>query len=102
MEPYITYRDTDSTGELQYYILQRAFPHYISKIAYKPSDTALFYISVAGHHLYLWFDGTLQGRFMPSYKDAIDEMEVVIRHMAEWFYINRVIPEPNKYKKWKI
>lgn len=102
MEPYITFRDTDGAGELQYYILQRQFPHYIARIAYKPSDAALFYMSVAGYHLYLIFDGALQGRFMPSYKDAIDEMEVVVRDMAEWFYINRVVPEPNKYKKWKI
>jgi hypothetical protein len=59
-------------------------------------------MSVSGHHLYIVFDGALQGRFIPSYKDAIDEMEAIIRSMAEWFYANRIAVEPNKYKKWKI
>jgi hypothetical protein len=102
MEPFITFRDTDKNGELQYYILQRAFPHFIGVIKYKPSDTALYYISVSAHHLYILFAGTLQGNFLPGYKDAVEEMEAVIRNMAEWFYANRVIVEPNKYKKWKI
>jgi hypothetical protein len=102
MEPFITFRDTDGRGELQYYILQRAFPHYVSKIEYKPSETALYYISISGYYLYVVFDGSLQGRFLPSYKDAIDEMQVVVQNMAEWFYTKRVVVEPNKYKKWKI
>lgn len=101
MEPFITFRELKE-GEFQYYILQRAFPHFIGVIKYKPSDTALYYISVSAHHLYIVFDGALQGRFMPSYKDAIDEMESIVRSMAEWFYVHRIVPEPNKYKKWKI
>lgn len=102
MEPFITYRDTDSKNELQYYILQRQYPHYVARIAYKPSDTALFYISISGHHLYVTYAGTLQGHFIPGYKDAIEEMETVMRTMAEWFYANRVAVDSNKYKKWKI
>lgn len=102
MEPYITFRDTDKNDELQYYILQRAFPHYIGVIKYKPSDAALFYLSISGHHLYILYAGTLQGNFLPGYKDAIDEMELVIKGMAEWFYASRIVVEPNKYKKWKI
>lgn len=102
MEPYITFKDTDNQGELQYYILQRKFPHYIARIAYKPSDTALFYISISGHHLYVTYAGTLQGNFLPGYKDAVEEMESVMTNMAEWFYANRVAIDLKKYKKWII
>lgn len=102
MEPYITFRDTDNNGELQYYILQRRFPHYVAIILGKPKEDAIVTSAVSGHHLYLSFAGTLQGNFIQAIPKVEEEIQAIFDSMSAWFYSKRILPEPKKYKKFRI
>lgn len=102
MIPYITYRETDINGRLCYYILQKQFPHYVGLISLGKMDNVISSIPVGGYNLYVNFNGVLQGNFIPSYNDVLDEIDVVLSSMADWFYYNRVVIEPKKYSRFKI
>jgi hypothetical protein len=102
MEPFITFRDTDRQGNLQYYILQRDYPHYCGMIVEKRSDTAIMQMPVAKHHLYVEYAGTIRGSYVPGHKDVMQEIEHVFRHMAEWYYEHRIVPDPKRFKKWAV
>lgn len=102
MEPYITFREPDKSGEFQYYILQRSFPHYLAIILHKPKEGAIVCMPVAGHHLYLAFAGTIQGNYLLARNDLQRELQFIFEQMADWFYNKRVLAEPKKYKKFKI
>lgn len=102
MSPFVTFKDVDKTGELQYYILQRAFPHYVGIIKYKPNIDALIEVPVTNHNLWVSFAGTIRGNFMPSYPGWQKELEKTFLEMAIWFYQNRILKEPRRYKKWAI
>jgi hypothetical protein len=102
MEPYITYRDFNNKGELEYYILQRKFPHYQGVILEQPKDGAIMTAPVSCHHLYITFAGTIQGNYVLS-KAALElELSSVFEDMANWFYSKRVVTDPKRYKKFKI
>lgn len=102
MKPFITYREDNEAGNLLFYILQRAFPHYEAVISLNPKEGALGQSPVPGYHLYVVILGTLRGNMIPGYKDVADEMQAVANQMAEWYFINRIQPDEKKYKKWKI
>lgn len=102
MKPYITFREADDNGELQYYILQREFPHYLGVIKSTPTEGILMQTPISGHYLWVAFAGTLRGNMIPGYKEVYNEMESVFTAMAEWYYLNRIKPNEKKYKKWKI
>lgn len=101
MIPYITFRETDSSGRLCYYILQKAHPHYKALLSVGKLEDTLASMPVLGYNLYLNFNGCLRGNVLPAYKDAIQEIEFVLDSMATWFYENRVLAEPKKYLKFK-
>lgn len=102
MTPYITFRETDDKGELQYYILQREFPHYIGVVKSMPEATTWVNAPVAGHYLWVCFAGTLRGNMVPAFPDFHKEMESVFTSMAEWYYLNRIKGNEKKFKKFKI
>jgi hypothetical protein len=102
MTPYITFREMDDTGNLQYYILQREFPHYIGVIRTIPLARSLVEVHVSGYNLYLSFAGTLRGNMIPSFKDAIKEMVIVYQNMATWYLDNRITKDEKRFKKFKI
>lgn len=102
MEPFVTYRDKDRTGILQYYILQRDYPHYVGLISETRSETAIMQMPITKHNLYVIYSGTIRGYYAPGYKDAMQEIEHVFRHMAEWYYHNRIVPDPKRFKKWVV
>lgn len=102
MNAFITFRDTASNGELQYYILQRAFPNYLGVLALVPVEKSLINVPISGYQLYVVFDGVLQGNYIPVYKDVYDEMLSVFTEMARWYYEHRIIIDEKKYKKWKL
>lgn len=102
MNPYVTFRDADKEGELQYYILQRTYPHYLGRIDYFPSMDPLCQVPISGHHLYVSFCGVLRGNYVPAQKGVETEILAVLEDMALWFYSNRIVNEPKKYKKWAI
>lgn len=102
MNKFITFRDTDNGGVLHYYILQRSYPHYQCIILDRPEKAVVGACPIMNHNLWVVFDGTILGAYLPSYKNVVDEIVSVMNEMAEWFYLNRVLAEPNRYKKWKI
>lgn len=101
MEKYITFRERDSEGELQYYILQRQFPHIVGEISTRPKEFIVQPIQITGYYLWLTLNGTLQGFLLPDYINIQEEIKFVINDMAIWYYANRIVPEHKKYKKFK-
>jgi len=100
--PFITYRETDKNGILQYYILQRAFPHYIGLMATRPIEGSICQMPVAGYRLYVTFDGTLMGNFIPAFKDSLQEVTAVMDEMAVWYAGNRIVENEKRYERFKI
>jgi hypothetical protein len=100
-QPFITYREPDSEGVMMYYILQKAFPHFLGCIAYGPIDRRI-QTPVSNYNLWVTFAGTIQGNYVPSYRNVGEEIGDVMTKMATWFYENRILIEPKKYKKWKM
>ena len=58
--------------------------------------------AISGHNLYLVFHGTLRGMQIPSYGDIDKEIVNVMSAMAAWYYENRIVKEPKRYKKYRI
>ncbi|MES2287390.1 MAG: hypothetical protein V4547_16980 [Bacteroidota bacterium] len=99
---YITYREQDNSGRLCYYILQKAYPHFIGIISVGQLENSLCSIPIANYNLYVNFHATLVGRFLPSYKDVLEDIELSMAGMADWFYHNRILADYKKYNKFKI
>jgi hypothetical protein len=102
MSPFVTFKDLDNSGVMQYYILQRDYPHYLGRIAYYPTGGSICEVPVSGHNLYVSFNGTIRGNFIPAYPKVEEEITAVFHAMALWFYANRIVPDPKRYKKWLI
>jgi hypothetical protein len=101
MNNYITYRDLDVEGELQYFILQREFPHYIGMISTYQIDNLILPIQITGYYLWVNFAGTLRGNLIPNYRSISEDINLIINDMAVWYYANRIVTNPKKYKKFK-
>lgn len=106
MQPFITFRDIED-GELRYFILQRAFPNYVAVISESPfvkegKRQWVPSVPLTDHNLWIEFWGTVQGRYMPGYKDVFEEVKDVMESMALWFYNERVSKDLKKYKKWNL
>lgn len=102
MSPFITFRDTDSNGELTLFVLQRDYPHFVGVLATYPSGKAVVEVPISGHNLYMRYYGTLRGNFIPLSNHIDLEMESVFHAMALWFYSERIMKDPKRYKKWAI
>ena len=102
MSPFITFMDTNRAGEMQYYILQRAYPHYVGLIENMPRLDQPYQAPISGHHIYITFNGILRGNFVPASEQYEREIGAVFEAMAAWFYENRVLKEPKRYKKFAI
>lgn len=101
MNPYITFRDKDKDGNLQYYILQRSHPNYVGVISSVPiSGTWL--APVGGYNLWVVFSGTIQGNFLPSYQNVSAELQSVLDNMAAWFWAERIVISPKRFEKFKL
>lgn len=88
--------------KLQYFILQKAHPHFKGIITDVPLDKIVPSIPVSGYNLYINFDGCLRGNVIPSYKGIEGEIASVLNDMSIWFYEQRILFNPKKYKKWKV
>jgi hypothetical protein len=102
MNQFITFRDKDENGEMQYYVLQRAFPHFVGRISPVPIEGALANEPVAGYNLYVTFNGTLVGNLIPNYRNIQAEISSVFLSMALWFHAERVLLDTSRFKKFKI
>lgn len=102
MQPFITYRDKDNQGNLQYYVLQRAYPHYVGLINRTPTPNAIAEAPIPQYELYVTFNGVLQGNYFPSYKDAREEAQQIYENMAAWFWAERIAMDKKRFEKFKI
>lgn len=102
MNPYITYREHDGVGNLKYYILQRAFPHFIGVLSEHPNHGSLVSIPIHGYNLWVNFGGTIRGNIIPQYQNIQDEIQSIYNSMASWFYAERIMVDEKRYKKFKI
>lgn len=100
MNPYVTFRDNDRSGELRYYILQRDFPHYLGMVVLKPEMGAVFCATIPGYNMWVVFAGTLAGNRMPSHADGLKEVTQVCLNMIDWFLVNRISKDRKRYQKW--
>lgn len=101
MSPFITYRDKDENGNLQYYILQRDFPHFVGVISSTPI-TGTWQSGIAGHNLWVIFAGTLRGNVVPNYNHISEEIDSVFTNMAAWFHAERIVMDQKRFKRFKI
>lgn len=101
MQKYITFKDFNNVGELNYFILQRDFPHYLARISTFPNDIIVPSIPITNYYLWIVFNGTLRGNLIPSHKNTLEDIKFVINDMAIWYYANHIVPNEKKYKKFK-
>lgn len=102
MNKFITFRDTDAKEELQYYILQREYPHYVGKVSSNPFEKSLTHSAIPGYYLWIVFSGTIRGNMMPAYRNVDVDAQSVMDSMAEWYMGERISKEEKRYKKFKI
>lgn len=100
--PFITYREPDKNGNLEYYVLQRDFPHWVGRISTIPKEGALAQSTIAGYNMYVIIEGTLRFGLIPTYKNVMEEMQLVADTMAVWYYTDRMIMDKKRYEKFKI
>jgi len=99
-QPFITFREI-SDGHLQYYVLQKKFPHYLGCISSHPVNSTLCQIAIPGYDMWVVFQGTLRGNMIPAYNDIQNEIQTIFHNMAIWFLTERIQAEPKKFNKWK-
>lgn len=99
--PFITYRDKDENGNLQYYILQRSFPHFIAMLSSVPI-AGTWQSALPGYHLWVVFQGCLRGNQVPGYAHISDEIQTVLDNAAAWYACDRIAMDEKRYKKFKV
>jgi hypothetical protein len=100
MSPYITYRENDEMGNLQYFILQTQFPNYVCMLSTYPMDSIIEPVQITGYSLWLIFQGTLSGRLIPNIRNIDKEIYAIMESMSQWYYANRIVPNHKKYRKF--
>ena len=101
MSEFITYREIVD-DKLEYFILQKDFPHYVGMIAERPVVNYFQCAPINCYNLFVTFYFTIRGKYIPSYKNTPKEIDEVLQQMAVWFYNNRIMADEKRYKKWKI
>jgi len=99
---YFTIRDKDEKGDMQYYILQKAFPHMVGRLVTFPIEGALANEPISGYNLWITWNSTLRGNYIPDYRNFDKEIAMVFAQMSAWFYAERIIMDKNRFKKFKI
>lgn len=101
MSDFITYRELVG-DEMGYFICQKEHPHYLCRISERPIVNFIEPVPVTSYNLFIVFFGCLRGEVIPVYNDIDKEVAEVMFNMGLWFYSERILIEPKKYKKWKI
>lgn len=99
--PYITYRE-DFEDKPMYFIVQKEYPHYLAEISEIPKTKIVGSAPIGSYNLWVAFIGCLRGNVIPSYLNVDKEIADVLFDMAEWYFINRILGNEKKYKKWKM
>ena len=100
--PFITYRETDEGGELQYYVAQKAHPHYVGQVIDNPNFASLYKVPIPNTTMYIAYFGVIEGRRFPLHSHFEQEINGTLVAMAEWYYHNRIKKDEKKYKKWLL
>lgn len=98
---FITYRELID-GQLEYFILQKAFPHFVGRIVYAPVEGAIVNSPIPNYNLWVTFNGTLRGNMIPDYRNILDEIENAYANMAAWFWAERICMGEKRFQKFKI
>lgn len=102
MNPYISYREQNSEGQYEYFILQKAFPHIVGEIKLVPEKHFVEAATLSGYNMWVVFKNTLRGNSIPSYPDIFDEISLELEQMATWYLDNRIKINEKKYSKYKL
>ncbi len=100
--PFITYRETDSSGELQYFICQKVSPHYVGMIIDNPNFESVHKVPIPNTIMYVAYAGIIDGWLYPMHSHAKQEINGILVVMAEWYWTNRISKNQQKYKKWLL
>ena len=100
MNPFITFRELVD-GKLEYFLLQKDFPHFLGRIVTFPVERSLVNEPVAGYNLWVTFNGTLRGNYYPSTVTK-DEVRLIFERMALWFASERITGSTKRFEKFKI
>lgn len=98
MNPFITYTEKNEDGILEYFVLQKAFPHYCGKVVGETSP-GIWFAGIAGYSLYVQFNGTIRGNFIPDYRGVAEEIQDAMDAMANWYLSEIITPKKDNYKK---
>ena len=101
MNPYIIYLEENVSGELCTYVLQKKFPHFTGLISKLPGE-GKFSAAVPGYNLWVVLAGTIGGNLVPSYRNITDEIMECLEWMANYYYTNVIVRNPELYKNFKI
>src|SRR6185503_4313415 len=102
MNPYITFIESGNNGLIEYFILQREFPHFVCILSKEPIIKIVKPVPIDGYKLWVVFYSCLRGNVIPSYNDIDEELKVIMSDMSQWHLKNRILSNEKKYKKWKI
>lgn len=92
---YILFRE-----DVGLYILQKDFPHSIGKLTKKKEENKPQCV-IPGYQLYVTFQGTLRGNYIPSDRFFMQEAGAVLSGMAN-FLLENLIYTTDEYEKYKI
>lgn len=98
---YITYREEDEFGRLCFFILQKAHPNFIGLLVASPVEGSLINVPISNYNLWITFNGTIIGNYLPATKGIMAEAYLIFNDMASWYYENRV-KGVKKLDKFKI
>lgn len=102
MSPFITFKDLNEKGELELFVLQREYPNFVGRVTYYPTGKEICQVPITAHNLYMTYYSTLRGNFIPLSNYIDLEMQSVFHAMALWFYSERIMKDPKRYRKWSI
>lgn len=100
-QKYLTYREEDEFGRLCFFILQKAHPNFIGVLVANPAEGAIINVPISNYNLWITFNNTLMGSYIPATKGIMSEISLVFYDMAKWYYENRV-KGVKKFDKFKI
>lgn len=100
--PFITYREENENKQLEYFILQKDFPHFLGKITANPYEVSILKVPISGYKLYVSYQGCLRGKVMPAYNGVEQDILVAFQKMADWYKENRILIDEKRYKKFKL
>ena len=100
--PFITFREPDKDGSMQYFILQKEFPHFLARLVYAPVTGSLSCQPISDYKLWVSCEGSIRGRMIPNYVNIKEEMDTIIYMMTNWFYAERIMMDEKRFKKFKL